>query len=105
MATAKSTAGPRADAVESKGPVSQSDAVTTAQGLDTKEGREASVQAEDERLKRLNEQNREGHEKNMKKVEEHGEQVAKAADAGPTSGKEWNRNTPRIDKDGTKHGD
>jgi hypothetical protein len=100
----KSTATTRAP--ESKGPVTENTkAPETNEGLATTSGREAQVKVEDERLKRLNEQNREGHEKNMKKIEEHGEQVAKAADAGPTSGREWNRNTPRVDKDGGKHWD
>lgn len=109
MATEKAPASTRAaeskdNETSSKGPVTESNkAPETNEGLSTTAGREAQVHVEDERLKKLNEQNREGHEKNMKKIEEHGEQVAKAADAGPTSGKEWNRNTPVIDKNGNKH--
>jgi hypothetical protein len=86
-------------------PLTRSGDVATAQGLNTEEGRKASIAAEEERLKRLNEQNREGHDKNMKLAEEHGEQAAANSEKGPTSGKEWNRNTPRIDKDGHKHWD
>lgn len=106
----KSTAGARAGAADSKdsdtnqkGPVSQSDAVTTSQGLNSTEGREANAKIVDERLEKLNEQNREGHDKNIKKIEEAAKQAAENSEKAPTSGKEWNRNTPRIDKDGNKH--
>jgi hypothetical protein len=59
-----------------------------------------------------NEQNREGHAKNMERVEaEAGEAQMRTAHADdhranhvPT-GKQTNRNTPRIDADGTKHWD
>lgn len=59
-----------------------------------------------------NEQNREGHKHNMERVEaEAHEAQARTqyaddhrANHTPT-GKQTNRNTPRIDKDGTKHWD
>lgn len=106
-----STANARTGAPESKdaetgrGPVVDQTRTETNQGLASAEGREKSVAQEDERLKRLNEQNREGHEKNMRKIEEHAEQAAANSEKAPPTGKEWNRNTPRIDKDGTKHWD
>ena len=59
----------------------------------------------DERLEKLNEANKEGHEKNMKAIE----QAAKPADGedgesktDPRLGKEDNGCTPRVNKDGSK---
>ena len=56
----------------------------------------------DERLEKLNAKNMEGHEKNMKAIED---AVSKGDEPGkpdPKLGREDNGNTPRIMKDGTK---
>jgi hypothetical protein len=66
----------------------------------------------DAELARRSEQNRPGHEKNMERAEaEAGEAHARTDNADdhrsghvPT-GKQWNRNTPRIDESGAKHWD
>lgn len=62
---------------------------------------EETRRVKDERLEKLSEANREGHEKNMKKIEEMhaGDKGQKPA---PQLGREDNGNTPRIDKDGNK---
>jgi hypothetical protein len=57
----------------------------------------------DEAMARRNEENREGHDKNMKRIEDEAKQIAEASEAHVPTGKQNNRNTPRIDKDGTKH--
>jgi hypothetical protein len=122
MDTNKSTAGQRAAAIEStkaaeskdneivtearRSPVRTNTTVTTTDaGLRSTEGREDSIRREEDRLKSLNEANREGHDKNIQRIEEQAEQAAANSEKGPTSGKEWNRNTPRIDANGNKHWD
>jgi hypothetical protein len=62
---------------------------------------EATRRVPDERLEKLNEANKEGHEKNMKAIEEaHKGDVGKKP--APQLGKEDNGNTPRVNKDGSK---
>lgn len=51
---------------------------------------------------KLNRDNREGHELNMEAIEREGERAQDARQDGPPTGKEDNRNTPRIDKTGRK---
>jgi hypothetical protein len=57
----------------------------------------------DERLDRLNKRNAEGHEKNMKAIEEaHKDNDGDEPKSDPNLGREDNGNTPRIAPDGTK---
>lgn len=53
----------------------------------------------DAALEKRNEENREGHEKNMKAIEE---RAAKPIPNAVVTGKQENRNTPRVLKDGRK---
>jgi hypothetical protein len=55
----------------------------------------------DERLEKLNAANMEGHEKNMKAIEE-AHAGKKGQKTAPYIGKEDNGNTPRVNKDGSK---
>jgi hypothetical protein len=55
----------------------------------------------DERLEKLNEANMEGHEKNMRAIEEAAE-GGKGQKPAPNLGREDNGNTPRVNNDGSK---
>jgi hypothetical protein len=62
---------------------------------------EATRKVPDERLEKLNAKNEEGHEKNMKAIEE----AVKGNEDGkpdPKLGREDNGNTPRVNPDGSK---
>src|ERR1044072_6055998 len=103
-AAASGDAASKDNETQSRGPVTtQTETETNKGGFRTTEAREENAKVVDERLEGLNEQNREGHDKNIKKIEDAAKQAADNSEKGPTSGREWNRNTPRIDKDGNKH--
>jgi len=55
----------------------------------------------EQNLAKLNEENEEGHAVNMEKIEKEAEAAQNNPNHVPT-GKEVNRNTPRIDKHGNK---
>lgn len=63
------------------------------------EGIEKHNQRVDAELEKRNEENREGHDKNMKAIEE---RTTKPIPNVPVTGKQENRNTPRVLKDGRK---
>ena len=56
----------------------------------------------DKELEQLNEQNQEGHEKNMKAIEEQAKATEEASKTYVPTGKEDNRNTPKVMPDGRK---
>ena len=58
----------------------------------------------DKALEERNKANEEGHKKNMERAERDAQAAQENKTHVPT-GKENNRNTPRIDKDGNKHWD
>lgn len=79
------------------------DVAETATGLNTVEGRKAQIDRTERHLERMSDENGEGHDKNQERIKRAAEDAHKNSERGPTSGKELNRNTPRIDKDGNKH--
>ena len=64
---------------------------------------EGTRDAVQQRLDKLSEQNQEGHEKNMKAIEEaHKASSDEEPKVDPKLGREDNGNTPRVNKDGSK---
>jgi hypothetical protein len=62
----------------------------------------SQIEATDKALEERSAANEEGYAKLEQKIVEQAEAAAKASELAPTTGKEWNRNTPRLDKAGNK---
>ena len=105
--------GTRQTNVQQQKPIESQDAVTTSQGLNTVEGRKAQIERTQRELERRSANNEAGQEKLLKADSERheknenrgqlseGDGERKVPD-NPTSGMEYNRNTPRMDKNGNK---
>jgi hypothetical protein len=74
----------------------------TVTTTNVEEARKAQIARTDQLLEERSKANEEGHKKNLEATEKHAERTQEHKDV-PTSGKEFNRNTPVVDKDGNKH--
>jgi hypothetical protein len=96
---AKAAAAPKnaeTDELGSDARIGAKEGETTTNEVDLEKTRDVV----DERLEKLNAKNAEGHEKNMKAIEEaHKDESGKP---DPKLGREDNGNTPRINPDGSK---
>lgn len=65
--------------------------------------REAQIERTERLLEKRSEDNEEGHDKVQRKIREDAERAHENTAKAPPTGREFNRNTPLVDKDGNKH--